>query len=255
MTKGIDVSKYQGLIDWEKVKADGINFAMIRATLGWDNDNQIDPQLHNNARGCEANGIPFGFFHYSFAENAEDAKKEAAFFLRNIKAYKPTMPVVFDFEEAFQVGGVKNGKTYAGFSLELQLSIIEAFLGEIEKAGYFGMLYMSKSALQRLYDYAPERIKKFAIWVAHVDVLATSYTGKYGIWQYSWKGNVNGISVPVDMNYCYVDYPSIIKKAGLNSSSVTPVDTTDYKSLYEAEKAARQAAEAKLGQIKALLEV
>ncbi|HWP51670.1 MAG TPA: glycoside hydrolase family 25 protein [Clostridia bacterium] len=251
--KGIDVSHYQGVIDWAKVKAAGCEFGMIKATFGWDNDNQIDPKMVANIAGCEAAGLPYGFYHYSYAESPEDAAKEAAFFLRHIAPYKPAMPVAFDFEEAFQVGGVKNGKTYAGFSLELQLSIIEAFLGEIEKAGYFGMLYMSKSSLQRLYDYAPSRIKKFAVWVAHVDVSATSYTGKYGIWQYSWKGSVQGVSVPVDMNCCYVDYPSIIKSAGLNghSSSSAPADTTDYKLMYEAEKAAHKATQAKLNALRA----
>ncbi len=253
LLNGVDVSKYQGVIDWAKVKAARIDFAMIRATLGWDNDNQIDPQLHNNVRGCEANGMPYGFFHYSWASTPEDTKKEAAFFLRNIAGYKPTMPIAFDFEEAFQVGGVKSGKTYVGFSLELQLSIIEAFMAEIEKAGYFGMLYMSKSALQRLYDYAPDRIAKFAVWVAHVNVAATSYTGKYGIWQYSWTGSVPGIAVPVDMDYCYNDYPAIIKRVGLNGwgKAEESKEEPDYKALYLAEQAKHAATQAKLDEIRA----
>lgn len=243
--KGIDVSHYQGTIDWAKVKAAGYEFAMIKATFGWDNDKQIDSQMHNNAKGCEANGVSFGFYHYSYAECPEDAKKEALFFLKHVAGYKTTMPVAFDFEEAFQIGGKDSkGVPHTGYTPEKQLAIIDAFLGEIEKAGYFGMLYMSKSALQRLYDYAPDRIGKYAVWVAHVDVAVTSYTGKYGIWQYSWKGSVSGITVPVDMNIGYVDYPTIIKKAGLNGWGKTDMPNDganlepNYQALYEAERAA-----------------
>ncbi len=243
VTKGIDVSRYQGTIDWPQVKAAGIEFAIIRATLGWDNDNQVDPQFNNNAQGCEANGIPYGFFHYSFAESAEDAKKEAAFFLRHIAPYKPAMPVAFDFEEPFQVGGTdKYGRKYEGYSPERQLSIIEAFMSVIERAGYFGALYMSKSALQRLHDYAPARVAKYAAWVAHVKVAATTYTGKYGIWQYSWEGSVPGISGPVDMDICYIDYPTIIRRAGFNGwdkadvPAEEPDAEPDYKTLYLAAK-------------------
>ena len=267
--KGIDVSHYQGTIDWAKVKAAGYEFGMIKATYGWDNDAQIDPKMAANIAGCEAAGLPYGFYHYSYAESPEDAAKEAAFFLRHIALYKPAMPVAFDFEEPFQIGGTKSGVTYPGYSLEKQLCIIEAFLGAIEKAGYFGMIYMSAYYLQKLYNYAPARVAKFAAWIAQY-ASACTYTGKVGIWQhgvigsYGTKGKdftidgaVPGVGANCDVNVCYVDYPNIIKSAGLNgySSPAAPVDTSDYKSMYEAEKAAREAAEAKLGQIKALLEV
>lgn len=239
--KGIDVSKYQGVIDWAKAVKAGIEFAIIKATYGWDNDAQIDPQMVNNVQGCEANGIPYGFFHYSYAESPEDAAKEAAFFLRHIKQYKPSMPIAFDFEEPFQVGGTDNkGIKHGGFSPEKQLSIIEAFMSVIEAAGYFGVLYMSKSALQRLYDYAPARVSKYSAWVAHVNVSATNYTGKYGIWQYSWKGCIYGIKGDVDMDICYLDYPNIIKNAGLNGwGKITGQKNStepDYKALYEEAK-------------------
>ncbi|WMJ83417.1 glycoside hydrolase family 25 protein [Oscillospiraceae bacterium LTW-04] len=254
--KGIDVSHYQGVIDWAKVKAAGYEFAMIKATYGWDNDKQIDPKMMANIAGCEAVGLPYGFYHYSYAESPEDAVKEAEFFLRHIAPYKPTMPVAFDFEEPFQIGGTdKKGVKHVGYSLDKQLSIIEAFLGAIEKAGYFGMIYMSAYYLQKLYDYAPARVSKFAAWVAQY-ASACTYSGKVGIWQnsvigsygtlgkdYFTHGAVLGVSTNCDVNIGYVDYPSIIKGAGLNGwdKESVPGDThfaefdtdPDYKALYE----------------------
>lgn len=224
--KGIDVSHHNGAIDWRKVANTGIRFAIIRACYGWDNDKQIDKRLVSNVAGCEQNKIPYGFYHYSYAMTPEDAKKEASFFLRVIKNFKPTYPVYFDFEEPSQVGGSKNGKTYTGLPLETQLQIIETFLGAIEAAGYFGGLYMSAYHLEKLYKYAPKRVEKFAVWVAHITNDKPSYSGSYGMWQYSWKGKVDGSSEDTDVNWVYVDYPSIIKKAGLNglSAEKSPAD-------------------------------
>lgn len=230
--KGIDVSHHNGAIDWRKVANTGIRFAIIRACYGWDNDKQIDKRLVSNVAGCEQNNIPYGFYHYSYAQTPEDAKKEASFFLRVIKSFKPSYPVYFDFEEPAQVGGVKNGKTYAGLPLETQLQIIETFLGAIEAAGYFGGLYMSASHLERLFKYSPYRVSKFAVWVAHINTDKPSYSGNYGMWQYSWKGKVDGSSDETDMNISYLDYAEIIKSKGFNGwktikPAQPPVDTEE----------------------------
>ena len=91
--KGIDVSYAQGNIDWAKVKASGVSFAMIRACYGWDDDSQIDRYFRVNVQGCEAVGMPYGLYHYSYAQTPEDAEKEARFFAsstgagRNIPLY------------------------------------------------------------------------------------------------------------------------------------------------------------------------
>ncbi|HWP51660.1 MAG TPA: glycoside hydrolase family 25 protein [Clostridia bacterium] len=257
--KGIDVSHYQGLIDWAKVKATGYKFALIKATYGWDNDKQVDPKFKTNVAGCEAAGIDYGLYHYSYAMTPEDAIKEAKFFLKHIAGLKPAMPVAFDFEEVDQIGGTKyvDGKAVkvAGLPLETQLQIIEAFMSVLEKAGYFGMIYMSTYYLQKLYNYAPARVAKFAAWIAQY-ASACTYIGKVGIWQhgvigsygvkgkdYTIDGAVPGVSANCDVNECYVDYPAIIKQAGLNGWAKTDepndADTEfDYQALYEAEKVA-----------------
>lgn len=212
MRKGVDVSHHNGGIDWQKAKAAGIDFAMLRACYGWDNDKQIDRQLHNNVRGCEAAGVPYGLYHYSYAMNPEQAEREAAFFLRACAGMQPRYPVAFDFEEGEQLK----------LPLDEQLAIAEAFLGKIEAAGYYGVLYMSASPLERLRRYAPERVGRFDCWVAHVNTNKPAFAGDYGIWQYSWKGRVDGISGDVDMDYAYKDYPAIIEAAGLNGCGQAP---------------------------------
>ena len=243
MTKGIDVSKFQGVIDWKKVKTSGVEFAMLRAGYGWDNDSQIDERFAANAQGARAAGVPFGAYHYSYALSAADAAKEARFFLRILSGLKPEYPVAFDFEEPSALRLPK----------EQQLAIIEAFLGEVEGAGYYGMLYASASTLTALRQYAPQRIAKYDCWVAHVGVSKPAYSGPYGMWQYTWKGVVDGIKGDVDMDYAYKDYPAIIKAAGLNGYQSPGEPETDYKALYEAEKVRAEAAEAMLTEIRKLV--
>ena len=226
-TNIIDISTHQGQIDWAKVEADAV---MIRACFGWDNDKQIDKQFVANVAGAVKHGIPYGLYHYSYATNAADARKEANFFLRVIEGLKPQYPVAFDFEDVTQLGGFdRNGRYYKPLLLGTQLDIIDAFLSTVEAAGYFAMLYMSASPLMQLYRYAPERIKRYSIWVAHYGVDKPNFAGEYGIWQYGvmgrWgtkgrdytiPGQVSGVNANCDVNYGYKDYPAIIKAAGMN---------------------------------------
>lgn len=197
--KGIDVSHHQGTIDWNKVKPN-IDFAMIRACYGWDNDKQIDKQFKINAQACENLSIPYGLFHYSYAMNESDALKEANFFLKVIEGFHPSYPIAFDFEEKDQLR----------LPVENQIKIIETFLNRIQEAGYYGVLYMSASPMQYLYNHKPDRINKYDCWVAHVGVPKPTFSGNYGMWQYSWVGNIDGINGNVDLDYSYKDYESLI---------------------------------------------
>lgn len=100
---GIDVSKWQKNIDWEKVKEAGIEFAIIREGYGKENPSQIDKRFEENYKGAKAAGIPVGVYHYSYADSVEDAKKEAQFCLKNIKGKQLEYPVVFDIEDKEQL--------------------------------------------------------------------------------------------------------------------------------------------------------
>lgn len=200
--KGIDVSKWQGDIDWNKVKKSGIEFAIIRAGYGKE-ISQKDPYFDRNYAGAKAAGINVGVYWYSYAESVEDAKREARACLEVIKGKQFEMPIYFDLEEKKQFA---KGKQFCS-------DLVKAFCNELEAAGYFTGLYMSRYFLQ---NYITEDVaKRYTMWVAEYGP-KLNYGGQYGIWQNSSTGSVAGINGDVDTDICYVDYPSIIKDRGLN---------------------------------------
>lgn len=203
MTKGIDVSKHNGVIDWAKVKKSGVDFAVIRAGYGRLIE-QKDKQFENNYAGCKEQGIPCGAYWYSYAHSVAEAQTEARVFLQAIKGKQFEFPVYLDFEEASQF---RLGKVTCS-------AMAEAFLEIVERAGYFVGIYSSKSGLENYIDASIR--KKYSVWVAHVGVNKTSYSMPFDMWQYSWKGRIDGISGDVDCNYAYKDFPAIIQGKGLN---------------------------------------
>ena len=210
--KGIDVSVHNGNIDWGKVKADGIDFAILRAGYG-RLEKQKDEKFEQNYAGAKAAGIPVGAYWYSYAMDEDEARLEADVFLKVIKGKQFEMPVYFDLEE----------KKQFDLGKEKVSAIMRAFLERVESAGYFTGLYGSASSLT---THTADDIKsQYTIWLAHwVD--KTNYSGAYGIWQYSEKGKVDGISGNVDLDICYKDFPTIIKGKGLNGwgkANPTPV--------------------------------
>lgn len=212
--KGIDISTWQGNVDFNKVKAAGINFVLIRTGYG---SKGKDSKLEANVRGCEAVGLPYGFYHYSYARNSEEAKTEVQNLLNLIKGYKPTYPVYIDMEDADQYKA-KNGVNNATC-----INICEIECLALEAAGYYAGIYANLDWLEnRIND---RRLDRFDKWVAQW-ATKCQYTKSYGVWQYTSGGTVNGISGRVDMNECYKDYPTIIKNAGLNGFKGTPAETT-----------------------------
>ena len=214
--KGIDVSVHNGNIDWNKVKADGIEFAILRAGFG-RLEKQRDEKFEQNYAGAKAAGIPVGAYWYSYAMDEDEARLEADVFLKVIKGKQFEMPVYFDLEE----------KKQFDLGKEKVSAIMRAFLERVESAGYFTGLYGSASSLT---THTADDIKThYTIWLAHwVD--KTNYSGAYGIWQYSEKGKVDGINGNVDLDICYKDFPTIIKGKGLNGwgkAEPTPTPAPD----------------------------
>lgn len=207
--KGIDVSTHQGNVNWSVVK-NHVDFAILRAGYG-RLVSQQDAQFTNNYTGCKSNNIPCGAYWYSYAMNEDDAVLEAKAFLEVLKGKTFEYPVYFDIEEPKQLA---LGKTMCS-------KITKAFLDVVEKAGYFVGIYTSKSHLETHIDQ--ELRNRYAVWVAHY-VSKTTYSGQFGIWQYTSTGTVPGVNGRIDMNYCYVDYPTQIKSMGLNGfvKTVTP---------------------------------
>lgn len=205
--KGIDVSTHQGIIDWEKVKAAGINFAMIRAGYG---KNNIDKQFVRNISECNRLGIPCGVYWFSYALNEEMARNEAKYCLEAVKPYKLEFPIAFDLEYDSVNYAKKNNLVVTKL---VASSFVKAFCGEIEKAGYYALNYGNQDYANRYFD--DEVKQKYGKWLA-------AWTGREQppmdcqIWQYSNGGEVPGISGRVDLDRSFINFPQIIKERGLN---------------------------------------
>lgn len=202
--RGIDVSKWQGDIDWKKVSMSGIDFAMIRSSFG---NMHTDEKLAANVAGCEKYGIPYGFYHYSYADSVKEARKEARFFLSVIKDYDPEYPLVLDIENDH----------FKKMSRKQVTNIIIAFVKELENAGYYASVYSFANFFNDYVDMT--KIVNYDIWIAcwgDEERLNSFYDGPYGMWQYSATGSVNGIDGEVDLDYAYKDYPDRIRRSGLN---------------------------------------
>ena len=215
--KGIDVSQWQGDIDWAKVKASGIEFAMIRAGYG---QNNIDPKFKYNISECNRLGIPCGIYWFSYALNAEMARQEALYALEAVKPYVLEYPIAFDFEgDSVDYAARKGVK----ITKELASSFASAFCDELEKNRYYAMVYTNPSYLNRYFD--AEIPKQFDIWLAQWPSkpdLAVKPSQAGGIWQYTSSGSVSGISGRVDLNAGYFNYPEIMRSMKLNGLGGEP---------------------------------
>jgi len=202
MTKGIDVSKHQGYIDWQKVKKSGVDFAMLRAGYG-KYFNQKDPLFERNYENAKKAGVKVGAYWYSYAKSVDDAVKEADAFLKIIKGKQFEMPVAFDIEEKSQA---QRGKSFVS-------SLIKAFCQRVEGSGYFVSIYASKSWFDTLID--DECKKKYDTWLARWGA-SPDYNGNIGMWQNSASGKIGGVMGNCDTDIAYKDYPAIMKQYGLN---------------------------------------
>ena len=200
--KGIDVSKWQGEINWAEVRKNGVNFAIIREGWGKKSATQIDKQFKRNYEGAKSVGIDVGCYHYSYADSVSDARLEAEFCLENIKGMQFEYPIVFDIEDKEQLKLNNRQRT----------DIVKAFCEEIEKAGYYAMFYCNLYWLNN-YLYKSE-LERYDLWLAQWGV--DNPTVACGIWQKSETGRIGGIVGNVDIDVAYRNYPAIIKSKGLN---------------------------------------
>lgn len=197
---GIDVSVFQGDIDWAAVRAAGIDFAIIRAGLrGYESGTVFeDENLETNLKGATEAGMPIGVYFYSQAATEAEAVEEAEFVLERIEGYEISWPVVFDMEEV----NSSTSRTLA-LSAAQKTDIAIAFCERVKQAGYTPMIYgnmrwfAENMELDRLEDYD----KWFAQYFSR-----PHYPYEYTIWQYTHTGAVDGISGNVDLNIAFFDY-------------------------------------------------
>lgn len=192
----IDVSKWQGVINWQLVKDSGVYGVMLRAGYGSGN---VDPQFARNAKECNRLGIPIGVYWFSYASTPDMAETEAAYCLGAITPYKIDLPVAFDWEYDSYTRAVKNGVTPTP---ALTVAMAKRFLAKIENAGYVPMLYTNIDYRVRFFRTID--FPGIDIWLAAYR--STKPDGTFAMWQYSDKGTIPGITGNVDMNRLYVDY-------------------------------------------------
>ncbi|NCC87289.1 MAG: hypothetical protein EOM05_05410 [Clostridia bacterium] len=199
---GIDVSKYQYNIDWNAVKASGVQFAIIRAGYrGWGSTGSLnkDPYFDKNIKGASAAGIDIGIYYFSQAINEVEAVEEASQCIDLVKGYKIKYPIFIDTETS---GGNGSGRA-DGLSKAQRTIVCKTFCETIQNSGYMAGIYTSKSWFETKLNTS--QLEQYVIWLAQWTDKPT-YTGKYDVWQYSSKGQVAGISGNVDMNLSYMTF-------------------------------------------------
>lgn len=215
---GIDVSEWNGTIDWKKVKASGIDFAIIRVGGRYYQGGgyYTDDRYKENIEGALAAGLDVGVYFFSAAVSTTEAKAEAAYTMELIKGYNITLPIVMDYE----YGPGPSGRLYdAHLSKAAATKVVTAFCNAVEAKGYVGMIYASKSVLVDDMN-AVTLAKKFPVWNAQYNDTDT-LTSKHSYWQYSSTGEVPGIAYATDLNFRYVKKP-----AAVTSLSYTATDST-----------------------------
>lgn len=222
--RGIDVSKYQGDIDWSLVKGDpqNISFALIRAVSTRDaSAPYVDEYLIRNMQGAEAAGIPYGIYIYTYGTTEAAIDTEIELAISQLNGHNPTYPVAWDFEaDSFKDASKKASNT----------ELILYALRKIQNMGYYPIFYTFYYMIMTYVDWKLILDNGFDIWIA-------DYRGYNGfvneggtckIWQYSSSGSVNGISGRCDMDISYFDYDRYITDTGMNNGAVSRYPSSPY---------------------------
>ena len=190
VARGIDVSNHQGTVDWNKVKAAGIDFAIFKVGPVYG---KPDDSFERNAAECERLGIPYGVYYYSYARSVEDANKEADRTLAWLGGHHPSLPVYYDLEDSYILQD-------PDFSNDKLTQIAQAFCNRMEAVGFKSGIYANLNWLNN-YLNSPS-LSGYDHWVAQYN-WRCDYAGSYSFWQYSSSGNVPGVNGRCDMNYCF----------------------------------------------------
>lgn len=212
ITTGIDVARYQGTIDWERLATSSVDFAMVRLGYRSSSDGTIveDSNARYNLQEAQKNGIHLGAYFFSTAVSEEEAVEEANWAADILDQYSITYPVAYDCE-----GYQEPNSRQQGMTAQERTDVALAFLKQIEKRGYEGMFYSSKNELEYR-KWEIERIEKdYKIWVAqypadpYPTTESSSYSGLHHMWQYTTNGVVPGIALNVDLNVAYFGYEEV----------------------------------------------
>lgn len=208
LSHGIDVAKYQGIIDWKQVKEAGMDFAMIRVGYRTSGTGVLceDAQARYNMQEAQAAGVKVGVYFFSTALNEEEAEQEAVWLTELIARYRITYPVVYNCENFKS----QDSRQYM-LSKEQRTKNAVAFLEKVRSAGYTPMFYANKSEMESSRDWDMSQLSQYKIWTAYYPdttyptLSASGYPGE-AMWQYTNRGSVPGIGYPVDLNVAYFGY-------------------------------------------------
>lgn len=196
--KGIDVSEWQGHIDFSRVKQSGVQFVIIRAGYG-NTPRQKDKYFEEHYAQAKAAGLLIGAYWYSYASSASDAAIEAQACLTVLGKRHFDYPIYFDLEEAWQF---KQGRAFCD-------SLVRCFCNTLEAHGCYAGLYISRSPLQNYISTAVAQ--RYATWIAEYGPRC-NYSGPIGIWQHSSTGLVPRVNGNCDLDVAYIDYAAVINK-------------------------------------------
>ena len=196
-TMGIDVSKWNGTIDWNAVKNSGVSYVIIRVGYRGSSQGALieDPKFKTNIKGATAAGIKVGVYFFTQAVDEVEAVQEASMVLDRISGYKISYPVFLDVEGSGGRGDKIDSAT--------RTAVCKAFCNTIQNAGYTAGVYANKTWLSQKMDAGA--LSGYKIWLAQYAKTPT-YTGRYDLWQYRSNGKVSGISGNVDLNLSYLGY-------------------------------------------------
>lgn len=191
--RGVDVSKYQGTIDWEKVKNDGISFAIIRAGIRGYESGKLVPEesFVDNAKAASAQGLEIGTYFFSQAVSEEEAIEEADTVIEALGGYGISYPIVYDLERV-------NGGRMESLSVDEKTAVCLAFCNRVREKGYTPMIYGNMETFLMLLDL--KKIQDIDKWLAYYND-DFYYPYDYVLWQYTEEGRVNGIEGNVDLNF------------------------------------------------------
>lgn len=207
---GVDVSKWQDVIDWKTAALSGIDFVMIKAGEG----TEIEKMFIKNITGAKEAGVQVGIYWFANATCPDEAVKEAEACLSFIKEYQLEYPVVYDFEYR-TLGNEPNYSNPLAYDKTACTDTIIAFLDVIDKNGYYPMVYTNKDFPQRFLQM--DRLTaKYDLWYANFSKSLKEPDTECTMWQYSCTGQKHGISTDVDLDVSYVDYKSVMIKNKLN---------------------------------------
>ena len=196
-TMGIDVSKWNGSIDWNAVKNSGVSYVIIRVGYRGSSQGALieDPKFKTNIKGATAAGLKVGVYFFTQAVDEVEAVQEASMVLDRISGYKISYPVFLDVEGSGGRGDKIDSAT--------RTAVCKAFCNTIQNAGYTAGVYANKTWLSQKMDASA--LSAYKIWLAQY-AAAPTYTGRYDLWQYKSNGKVSGISGNVDLNLSYLGY-------------------------------------------------